>query len=233
MKIADNINGGFVAGDTCLHKLRPEVKIIMALFLIGVSGIGSGRTLAIVGMVSLLGVVIAGVPVKNILYLVRRMAWFFVAIAIFPVLFTPGFYLDLPAWFPISISHEGLVLGIESSARLINILLISLVLVHATSDWMDGLERLLGSLTTRVPVIKDLFEVGLLSVKFLPQIIGDTEQYFSALDKKEGRWGYEKIRSFVHFALQFIVEVFSDLDRWSTEKLLTTDRKPLNVNDLS
>lgn len=233
MKLEGYKNSGYVEGNTVLHKLKPQAKIIVALFLIALSGMGDGWFLAGVGLISVLGVIIARVPFKNIFNILRRMAWFFVAIAIFPVLFTPGFYLDLPAWFPISISREGLVLGIESSARLINILLISLVMVRTTSDWMGGLERLLGPLTTRVPVIKDLFEVGLLSVKFLPQIIAETELHFSGLDKKEGRWGYEKIRSFVHSALQFIVEIFSDKDRWSTENLLTTDRKPLNVNDLS
>ena len=151
------------------------------------------------------------------------MAWFFVAIAVFPVLFTPGFCIDLPAWFPISISREGLVLGAESSARLINILLISLVLVRTTSfsDWMKGLEKLLGPLTNRFPVIKDLFAVALLSVKFLPLILAETQEHFSSRYKNgvHGKWGYQKTYSFVHTILQYIVSIFSDVNRWSTENL--------------
>jgi energy-coupling factor transport system permease protein len=221
MKIADNINGGYVAGDTCLHKLQSEAKIILALFLIGISGIGSGRTLAIVGMVSLLGVVIARVPVKNVFTLIRRMAWFFIAIAIFPVLFTPGFYIHLPAWFPISISQEGLVLGLESALRLVNILLLSLILVRTTSDWVGGLEKLLGPLTQRLPVIRDLFAVALLSVKFLPMILADTEEHFADLRKNEtqGKWGYAKIRSFVNSVLQFIVKILSNPDLFAKEEV--------------
>jgi hypothetical protein len=61
------------------------------------------------------------------------MFWFFLAIVTFPVLFTPGFYIDLPSWFPITVSNEGLALVLESSLRLLNILFVSLVLVRVTS----------------------------------------------------------------------------------------------------
>jgi energy-coupling factor transporter transmembrane protein EcfT len=151
------------------------------------------------------------------------MAWFFLAIAIFPVLFTPGFYVGLPSWFPISISREGLTLGLESSVRLVNILMVSLVLVRTTSsaDWMEGLEKLLGPMTHRLPGIRDLLAVGVLSVKFLPMIIAETEEHFAGLRKKETvhrEWGYQKIRSVIHSVLQFIVSIFSDLDRYRSTR---------------
>jgi energy-coupling factor transporter transmembrane protein EcfT len=218
MNISGNINSGFVDGDTCLHKLKPEVKIITALLLIVVSGLGSGGFLVMVCLLSLLGAIVARLPFNNIFTLIRRMAWFFLAIAIFPVLFTPGFYIDLPEWFPVTISYEGLALGLESIARLINILLISLVLMRTTADWMGGLEKLLGPLSQRLPVVRDLFAVALLSIKFLPMILADTEEHFAGLRNKEtqGKWGYSKIRSFVHSILQFIVEIFSVIDRYPT-----------------
>jgi energy-coupling factor transporter transmembrane protein EcfT len=86
-----------------------------------------------VGMLSMMGVFVARVPVKEISYFIRRMAWFFLAIVIFPVLFTSGFYIDMPSWFSITFSQGGLALGLESSVRLLNILFVSLVLVRTTS----------------------------------------------------------------------------------------------------
>jgi energy-coupling factor transporter transmembrane protein EcfT len=219
MKLAYNRNGGYVAGDTYLHKLSPEVKIIGALLLIGLSGIGSGGTIAIVGLVSLLGVLAAKISFENIFALIRRMAWFFLAIAIFPVLFTPGFYIDLPAWFPVAISYEGVALGLESIVRLLNIILLSLILVRTTSDWVGGLEKLLGPLAQRVPVIRDLFAVTLLSMKFLPMILADIEEHFADLREREtqGKWGVQKIRTAVNSILQVIVEIFSDVDRFQPQ----------------
>jgi energy-coupling factor transporter transmembrane protein EcfT len=220
MRIEDNKYIGFVVGETSLHRLKSEFKIIVALFLIAASGMSNGGSLVVVGIVSLLGVAVARIPFKNVFNVLRRMAWFFFAIAVFPVLFTPGFYVDLPVWFPISISREGLILGLESSVRLINILLVSLVLVRTTSDWMEGLEKLLGPLAHRVPVIRDLFEVALLSMKFLPLIFAECQSRFSELyeNKTTSKWGYKRILSLVHSILEYIASIFSNADQWSTEK---------------
>ncbi len=233
-----NFAGNYVKGDSFLHRLKPETKILAALFLIAVSGTGGGWSLTVVGMLSLLGTLVARVYFKSIFYIIKRMAWFFLAIGIFPVLFTPGFYVDLPVWFPLSISREGLILGVESSARLINILLISLVLVRTTSssDWMEGLEKLLGPLINRLPVIKDLFAVALLSVKLLPQILIETQEHFSDLYKNgaQTKWGYKKLHSFVHSVLHYIASIFSNLDRWSTEVLFEPQiNKDENIRDVN
>ena len=221
MKINNNKNfaGGYVEGDTFLHKLRPQGKIIASLFLLLGSGIGNSWSLAMVGLLTTLGIIVAEVPLREIFHIIRRMIWFFLAIAIFPVLFTPGFYVELPSWFPISVSREGLTLALESSVRLVNILMVSLVLVRTTSsaDWMEGLEKLLGPITHRLPGIRDLLAVAMLSVKFLPVIIAETEEHFAGLRKKEtehrGR-GYQKIRLVITSVLQFIVEIFSDMGRY-------------------
>jgi energy-coupling factor transporter transmembrane protein EcfT len=116
-----------------------------------------------------------------------------------------------------------LILGLESSVRLVNILMVSLLLVRTTSsaDWMEGLEKLLGPMTHRLPGIRDLLAVGALSVKFLPMIIAETEEHFAGLRKKEtvhSEWGYQKIRSVIHSVLQFIVSIFSDLDRYRSTR---------------
>jgi energy-coupling factor transport system permease protein len=215
MKIEDNPNWGYVEGTTALHRLRPEIKIVVALLLIAASGVGNGWALVLAGILSVLGVMLVAVPLINILRILRRMAWFFIAIAVFPVLFTPGFYIELPTWFPISVSREGLTLALESCVRLINVLLISLVMVRTTpsEEWTEGLEKLLGPRILRLPCIRDLFAVGLLSVKFLPMILADTEEHFANLRKQETR-GYQKLTAVVHSVLQFVVEIFSDVDRY-------------------
>ena len=216
MKINDNKNWGYVEGDTFLHRLRPQGKIILSLFLLLGSGVGNGWSLALVFLLSLLAVVVAAVPLRRVLHFIKRMAWFFLAIAIFPVLFTPGFFIEFPSWFPISISGEGLILGLESSMRLLNILLISLVMARTTSseDWIKGMEKLLGPMSQRFPAVRDLFAVAVLSVKFLPLVVVETEKHFSSLHKDNSEWGYQKTRSIIHSVMQFIAGIFSDVDRY-------------------
>ena len=216
MKINSTNNSGYIEGDTVLHKLNSQTKIIAALLLLLGAGTGNGWVLVGAGLFSMAGVFIARVPVKEILYLIRRMAWFFLAIAIFPVLFTPGFYIDLPSWFPITISHEGLALGLESSVRLLNILFVSLVLVRTTSseDWMSGLDKLLGPMSQRLPVVRELLAVAVMAVKFLPMIFAETEERFAELRKDKDERGLNKLRSMLHSILEFIAWIFSDLERF-------------------
>ena len=212
IKINRTKSSGYLEGDTALHKLKAETKIIVALFLLLGSRIGNGWVLMGVGLLSMTGVLVARVPVKELLYHIRRMAWFFLAILIFPVLFTPGFYVDLPSWLPITVSYEGLSLGLEFSVRLLNILFIYLVLVSTTSsgDWMSGLDKLLGLLSQRFYDIRELLAVAVTAVKFLPMVFAETEDYFSSLQKTEGERGYQKLRKVVHSVLEFIVGIFSD-----------------------
>ena len=216
MKIHSTKNSGYIVGDTGLHKLKAETKILAALLLLLGSGTGNGWVLVGVSLLSMTGVFVARVPVKELLYLIRRMAWFFLAIAIFPVLFTPGFYINLPSWFPVSISYEGLALGLESSVRLLNILFVSLVLVRTTSpeDWMSGLDKLLGPLSQRLPIVRELLAVAVMAVKFLPMIFTETEERFAELRKNKDEHGLNKLSSMLHSILEFIALIFSDLERF-------------------
>jgi hypothetical protein len=85
-----------------------------------------------VEMLSMMKVFVTRVPVKEISYLIRRMAWFFLAIIIFPILLTPGLYIDMPSWLPITVSKERLALELESSVHLLKTRLVCLVLVRTT-----------------------------------------------------------------------------------------------------
>ena len=59
-----------MAGDSVLHNLKPETKIIAALFLLIGAGIGNIWALALVGLLSVLGVLVARVPVKEIFHVI-------------------------------------------------------------------------------------------------------------------------------------------------------------------
>ena len=214
--------GGYVAGDTFLHRRKPEGKIITALLLLIGAGLGGGVTLVVIAVLSMLGARVAKVPFKDIFHVLRRMIWFFLAIAIFPVLFTPGFYVDLPSWFPINISREGVSLGLESALRLTNIVLLSLLLTRTTSpdDWQSGLKRLMGPMSKRFPSISDMLAVAVLAIKFLPMIFLETEEHFQHLrkNKVQGERGYRKIGSVLHSVLQFTADILSNTDRWATRR---------------
>ena len=82
-------------------------------------------------------------------------------------------------------------LWLESSVRLLNILFVSLVLVRTTSseDWMGGLDKLLGPMSQRLPVVRELLAVAVMAVKFLPVIFAETEERFAELRKGKDERG--------------------------------------------
>ena len=72
MKINRTKNSGYVEGETVLHKLKAETKIIAALFLLLGSGTGNESVLIGVGLLSMMGVFVARLPVKELLYIILR-----------------------------------------------------------------------------------------------------------------------------------------------------------------
>jgi hypothetical protein len=75
-----------------------------------------------------------------------------------------------------------------------------------------------------LPVIRELLAIAAMAVKFFPMIFTETKDYFSSLRKKKGEHGYQKLRTVVHSVLDFIVLIFSDLNRFQPQ--IKRDTKP-------
>ena len=82
---------------------------------------------------------------------------------------------------------------------------------------MSGLDKHLGPLSQRLPVIQELLAVAVMAVKFLPMIFAETEDYFFSLRNKKGERGYQKLRAVVHSVLDFIVLIFSGLNHFQPQ----------------
>ncbi|MDA8560629.1 hypothetical protein N9L33_02395 [Nitrospinae bacterium] len=65
MKINRTKNSGYVKGDNAIHKLKAETKIITAFFMLLGTGIGNKWALIGVELLSMMGIFIARVPVKE------------------------------------------------------------------------------------------------------------------------------------------------------------------------
>ncbi len=205
------IAGGFTSGSTCIHRMRADWKICGTLFLLALSGMGEGVFL--VGL-TLLGfglAWLANIPGREIYLTLRKLTWFFIAIIIFPLLFTPGYFLDLPAWLPFSISVEGLVLAMESCARLVIVVLFSTVLIKTTSDFLTGLDSLIffkGKLGRK---LRDILQIAVMSVEVLPFIFKEAERQLAELKSAEKTTLIQTIRKAGQQVVPFIVSVLSNI----------------------
>ena len=170
---------------------------------------------------ALVAAVAADISIKEIYLSIRSMAWFFIAIIIFPILFTPGYFIELPSWLPISISVEGLFLSVESCSRLILVLVISTILIRttSTSDLMEGLDRSFCNEGWLGNKLKVLVRIAVMSIEVLPLIFHEAENHFKLLDFKtagnEKRTLIKTVQKAAQQVTPFIVSIFSNIETWN------------------
>jgi energy-coupling factor transporter transmembrane protein EcfT len=208
-KLFSPIAGGFTPGSTWIHRMRADYKIFGTLVLLAFSGMGDGALLAVLTLLGLVLAWTAKIPGREIYLTLRKLAWFFIAIVIFPLLFTPGYFLDLPAWMPFSISVEGLVLAIESSSRLVIVVLFSTVLIKTTSDFLTGLDSLIFFKGRLGRKLKEILQIAVMSIEVLPYIFKEAERQLAELKSTEKTTLIQTIQKAVHQVVPFIVSVFS------------------------
>jgi energy-coupling factor transport system permease protein len=177
--------GGFVPGSTCIHRMRVDYKICGTLVLLALSGMSDGALLAVLILLGFGLAWTANIPGREIYFTLRKLTWFFIAIIIFPLLFTPGYYLNLPAWILFSISVEGLVLAMESCLRLIIVVLFSMVLIKTTSDFLTGLDRLIFFKGKWGRELKEILQIAVMSIEVLPHIFKEAERQLAELKSEE------------------------------------------------
>jgi energy-coupling factor transporter transmembrane protein EcfT len=208
-KLFSPIAGGFTPGTTCLHRMRADYKICGTLVLLALSGMGDGALLAVLILLGLVLAWLANFSGREIYLTLRKMTWFFIAIIIFPLLFTPGYFLDLPAWLPFSISIEGLILAIESCSRLVIVVLFSTVLIKTTSDFLTGLDSLIffkGKLGIK---LKEILQIAVMSIEVLPLIFKEAERQLAELKSGEKTTLIQTIQKAVQQIVPFIVSIFT------------------------
>ena len=210
-KLFSPITGGFVPGSTCIHRMRADYKICATLVLLALSGMSDGASLAILTLLGLSLAWTANISSREIYLTLRKLTWFFIAIIIFPLLFTPGYFLELPAWIPFSISVEGLALAIESCSRLVIVVLFSMVLIKTTSDFLTGLDSLIFFKGRLGRKLKEILQIAVISIEVLPLIFKEAERQLAELKSAEKTTLIQTVRKAVQQVVPFIVSVFSNI----------------------
>ncbi len=210
-KLFSPIAGRYVSGSTCIHRMRAEYKICGTLFFLVLSGVGDGALLAVLTLLGMGLAWTANISGREVYLTLRKLTWFFIAIIIFPLLFTPGYFFDLPEWLPFSISVEGLVLAMESCSRLIIVVLFSTVLIKTTSDFLAGLDSLIffkGKLGRK---LQEILQIAVMSIEILPHIFKEAERQLAELKSAEKTTLLQTIRKAVQQVVPFIVSVLSNI----------------------
>ncbi|HIJ50010.1 MAG TPA: hypothetical protein HPP54_02970 [Nitrospinae bacterium] len=208
------IASGFVPGSTCIHGMRADYKICGTLVLLALSGMSDGALLAVLTLLGIGLAWTANISGREIYFTLRKLTWFFIAIIIFPLLFTPGYFLDLPAWIPFSISVEGLMLAIESCSRLVIVVMFLMVLIITTSDFLTGLDSLIFFKGKLGRNLKEILQIAVMSIEVLPLIFKEAERQLEELKSAEKTTLIKTVQKVVQQVLPFMVSVFSNIPNY-------------------
>ena len=208
------IASGFVPGSTCIHGMRADYKICGTLVLLALSGMSDGALLAVLILLGIGLAWTANISDQEIYFTLRKLTWFFIAIIIFPLLFTPGYFLDLPAWIPFSISVEGLMLAIESCSRLVIVVMFLMVLIITTSDFLTGLDSLIFFKGKLGRNLKEILQIAVMSIEVLPLIFKEAERQLEELKSAGKTTLIKTVQKVVQQVVPFMVSVFSNIPNY-------------------
>jgi energy-coupling factor transport system permease protein len=180
--LTDITLGQYFPGNSFVHRLDPRTKILVTLiYIIAIFFADSPLSYGI--LAGFAAVVIA----------VSRLPWLLVLKSLKPiwviVVFTLGIHmLTAPGehviftWKFLSVTQEGLDMGLKMGARLILLLLFSSVLTFTTSPIVltDGIETLLRPFKSLGVPAHELAMMMTIALRFIPTLLEETDRIMKA-----------------------------------------------------
>ena len=173
--------GQYYPGNSFLHKLDPRTKILATFFFmvavfLAQSALSYGLLLFFVFSVAYM----AKLPGKMLLKSIKPL-WVIILLTLGIHIFT-GQGEPLWQWKFLTITKEGIILGVKMSLRLILLLLISSLLTFTTSPIVltDGIEALLSPFKRIGMPAHELAMMMTIALRFIPTLLEETDRIIKA-----------------------------------------------------
>lgn len=168
--------GQYVRGNSFLHKLDPRTKLLGCFVIIITSLLKSNTNALYINLaLILLCILLCGIRFKQFIKMVRPIRYMLLLTFIFQSIFISGEKLiDLRV---ISVSKEGLYIGIVTIARIFVLYFCSILLTRTTTpaQLTSAIEALLSPMARiGIPIHKFATLVN-ISLRFIPVIIEEAE----------------------------------------------------------
>ncbi len=174
--------GQYYPAKSVLHRADARAKLFMTFLMIVFLFVCKNFvSLAVMTLVTVVAVLISGVPIKSILKSIRPVLVILVFTAILNILYTKGgdVYFE---WWKISITQKGVFTAIFTIIRILVLVVISSLLTYTTTptDLTTGLERLLSPLNLLHVKVHTLAMMMTLALRFIPTLIEEIERIMNA-----------------------------------------------------
>jgi len=179
--LADIMLGQYFPGNSVIHNLDPRTKIISTiLFISSIFLAENYQAYSIVAIFVGAIIIIAGIPIIMILRSLKPL-WIIILLTMLIHIFTtPGTAIYFLG--PLTVTQEGVHLGMLMSIRLMFLIVISSLLTFTTSPvtLTDGIERLLKPFKKIGLPAHELAMMMTIALRFIPTLLEETDRIMKA-----------------------------------------------------
>ena len=174
--------GQYFPGNSWIHRLDPRTKILATIiYIIAIFFADTPLSYGILSAFAALVILISRLPWLMVLKSLKPI-WIIVILTMLIHMFTaPGEHIIF-TWKFLSVTQEGLDMGLKMAVRLVLLLLFSSVLTFTTSPIVltDGIEHLLRPFKAVGVPAHELAMMMTIALRFIPTLIEETDKIMSA-----------------------------------------------------
>lgn len=174
--------GQYFPGNSIIHRLDPRTKILATfIYIVAIFFAASYPAYGLLAAFAAAVVLASRLPLLMVLRSLKPI-WIIVVLTLGIHMFTsPGEHIIF-SWRFLSVTQEGLNLGIQMSIRLILLLLFSSVLTFTTSPIVltDGIECLLRPFKRIGVPAHELAMMMTIALRFIPTLLEETDRIMKA-----------------------------------------------------
>jgi len=211
--------GQFFPGDSFVHKLDPRTKLVLVIvYIIMLFTAKSWFSYLLMLALLVLCISVSRIKPKTLFSGIKPLIFIIFFTAILNILFTKGEHVVASFW-KITITTEGLVRALFMIARLIMLIMGTILLTYTTSPiaLTDGLERLLSPLKVIKVPVHELAMMMSIALRFIPTLIEETDKIMSAQKARGADFDTGSLLSRARALLPILVPLFISAFRRADE----------------
>lgn len=180
--LSDITLGQYFPGNSLIHRLDPRTKILATIiYIIAIFFASTPLSYGILTGFAAIVILISRLPWLLVLKSLKPI-WIIVILTMLIHMFTaPGEHIIF-TWKFLSVTQEGLDMGLKMAVRLILLLLFSSVLTFTTSPIVltDGIESLLRPFKSVGVPAHELAMMMTIALRFIPTLLEETDRIMKA-----------------------------------------------------
>ena len=224
--LTDITLGQYYPGNSCIHRLAPRTKILSVLFYMVMvfmadSPLSYGLLIALIFLGTLLAKLPAGLLLRSL-----KPLWVIILLTMGIHFVTdPGKVLW--SWKFITLTEEGIILGIKMSLRLVLLLLISSLMTFTTSPIVltDGIESLLRPFKKIGVPAHELAMMMTIALRFIPTLLEETDRIMKAQMSRGADFSSGNIMKRARNMLPILIPLFISAFRRADELALAMEAR--------